>query len=131
VLVGEALIAGYNNWGQPRAKLLQLRVLRLGLLQDWNVGVGVFPEGERSTAASPSASAGPQSRGQRASHTSTGVSRARAWWRNALRDLFEQPTRRGPHKPLQLVMGSPWYSFGGSVSFVSKTSFWNTPRFPF
>ena len=26
--------------------LLQLRVLRLGLLQDGNVGVGVFPEGE-------------------------------------------------------------------------------------
>ena len=26
--------------------LLQLGVLRLGLLQDGNVGVGVFPEGE-------------------------------------------------------------------------------------
>jgi hypothetical protein len=29
------------------AGLLQLRVLRLGLLQDGNVGVGVFPEGEK------------------------------------------------------------------------------------
>jgi hypothetical protein len=28
------------------SELLQLRVLRLGLLQDGNVGVGVFPEGE-------------------------------------------------------------------------------------
>jgi hypothetical protein len=27
-------------------QLLQLRVLRLGFLQDGNVGVGVFPEGE-------------------------------------------------------------------------------------
>ena len=30
----------------PYARLLQLRVLRLGLLQDGNVGVGVFPERE-------------------------------------------------------------------------------------
>jgi hypothetical protein len=29
-----------------RSELLQLRVLRLGLLQDRNVGVGVFPERE-------------------------------------------------------------------------------------
>ena len=29
-----------------RKPLLQLRVLRLGLLQDGDVGVGVFPEGE-------------------------------------------------------------------------------------
>jgi hypothetical protein len=29
-----------------KRKLLQLRVLRLGLLQDGDVGVGVFPEGE-------------------------------------------------------------------------------------
>jgi len=28
------------------ARLLQLRVLRLGFLQDGDVGVGVFPEGE-------------------------------------------------------------------------------------
>jgi hypothetical protein len=27
--------------------LLQLRVLRLGLLQDGNIGVGVFPQGEK------------------------------------------------------------------------------------
>jgi hypothetical protein len=27
-------------------RLLQFRVFRLGLLQDWNVGVGVFPENE-------------------------------------------------------------------------------------
>jgi len=26
--------------------LLQLRVLRLGFLEDWDVGVGVFPEGD-------------------------------------------------------------------------------------
>ena len=31
---------------QPDDQLLQLRVLRLGLFQDGNVGVGVFPEGE-------------------------------------------------------------------------------------
>src|ERR1700676_814827 len=30
--------------------LLQLRVLRLGFLQDGNVGVGVFPEGEEIRA---------------------------------------------------------------------------------
>jgi hypothetical protein len=36
--------------------LLQLRVLRLGFLQDGDVGVGVFPEGENAvTAASPCA----------------------------------------------------------------------------
>jgi hypothetical protein len=35
-------------------RLLQLRVLRFGFLQDWDVGVGVFPDGEEAvTAASP------------------------------------------------------------------------------
>jgi hypothetical protein len=29
-----------------RKWLLQLRVLRFSFFQDWNVGVGVFPEGE-------------------------------------------------------------------------------------
>jgi hypothetical protein len=28
--------------------LLQLRVLRFGLFQDWYVGIGVFPEGEET-----------------------------------------------------------------------------------
>ena len=32
--------------GEITSLLLQLRVLRLGLLQDGDVGVGVFPEGE-------------------------------------------------------------------------------------
>ena len=31
---------------QTLKQLLQLRILRLGLLQDGDVGVGVFPEGE-------------------------------------------------------------------------------------
>jgi hypothetical protein len=34
--------------GSTSFGLLQLRVLRLGFLQDGNVGVGVFPEGEKS-----------------------------------------------------------------------------------
>src|SRR5712692_3904909 len=33
--------------GLEDAELLQLCVLRLGLLQDGNVGIGVFPEGEK------------------------------------------------------------------------------------
>ncbi len=32
--------------GRSHTLLLQLRVLRLGFLQDGDVGVGVFPEGE-------------------------------------------------------------------------------------
>ena len=36
----------YTGCGRTEAKLLQLRVLRLGFLQDGDVGVGVFPEGE-------------------------------------------------------------------------------------
>jgi hypothetical protein len=31
---------------RPYKRLLQLGVLRLGFLQDWDVGVGVFPEGQ-------------------------------------------------------------------------------------
>jgi hypothetical protein len=34
-------------------ELLQLRTFRLGLLQDGNVGVGVFPEGEEWNPNSP------------------------------------------------------------------------------
>jgi hypothetical protein len=30
----------------PQERLLQLRVLSFGLFQDWDVGVGVFPEGK-------------------------------------------------------------------------------------
>jgi hypothetical protein len=33
-------------WGHE-SELLQLRVLRLGLLQDGDVGVGIFPEGKK------------------------------------------------------------------------------------
>jgi hypothetical protein len=29
-----------------KAQSLELRILRLGLRQDWNVGIGVFPNGE-------------------------------------------------------------------------------------
>jgi hypothetical protein len=44
--------------------LLQLRVLRLGLLQDGNVRVGVFPEGEEVlTAANRRGAAGLESAG--------------------------------------------------------------------
>src|ERR1700751_148998 len=35
-----------KNSTQNKEGLLQLRVLHLGLLQDGDVGVGVFPEGE-------------------------------------------------------------------------------------
>jgi len=35
-----------NEKSRRRNGLLQLRVLRFGFLQDWDVGVGVFPEGE-------------------------------------------------------------------------------------
>ena len=35
-----------NESGASSASLVQLRVLRLGFLQDGDVGVGVFPEGE-------------------------------------------------------------------------------------
>jgi hypothetical protein len=39
--------SGKSCWfRQPRESLLQLGVLRLGLLQDGDAGVGVFPEGE-------------------------------------------------------------------------------------
>jgi hypothetical protein len=34
--------------GARRKCLLQLRVLRFGLFQDWYVGIGVFPEGEET-----------------------------------------------------------------------------------
>src|SRR5271170_648334 len=39
-------------------QLLQLRVLRLGLLQDGDVGVGVFPEGEEIFVSGERTSAG-------------------------------------------------------------------------
>src|SRR5690349_12830526 len=35
-----------GSWAEFPPNLLQSGVLRLGLLQDGNVGVGVFPEGE-------------------------------------------------------------------------------------
>jgi len=50
---------GYNNWQlgffcaaegcvyEDERVLLQLRVLGFGLLQDGDVGVGIFPEGEK------------------------------------------------------------------------------------
>jgi hypothetical protein len=38
--------AGRASHDVSRLSLLQLRVLRLGFLQDGDVGVGVFPEGE-------------------------------------------------------------------------------------
>jgi hypothetical protein len=37
----------YSQLADGPTILLQLRVLGLGLLQDGNVGVGVFPEGEK------------------------------------------------------------------------------------
>src|SRR5712692_4178685 len=48
VAIGEMLgrTDGKVNRNAERNGLLQLRVLRLGLLQDGDVGVGVFPEGE-------------------------------------------------------------------------------------
>src|SRR5580704_1377117 len=51
-------------WGKPQRTgqdffpLLQLRVLRFGLLQDWDVGVGVFPEGEEILVGSERPDAG-------------------------------------------------------------------------
>jgi hypothetical protein len=35
-----------NYWRESRKQLLQFRVLRLGLLRDGDVGVGVLPERE-------------------------------------------------------------------------------------
>ena len=35
--------------GHKNVELLQLLVLRLGFLQDGDVGVGVFPEGKKSS----------------------------------------------------------------------------------
>jgi hypothetical protein len=32
---------------EPLRALMQLRVLRFGLFQDWNVGVGILPEREK------------------------------------------------------------------------------------
>ena len=49
---GEPVVGG---WPTP---LLQLRVLCLGLLQDGNVGVSVFPEGEEIFVGSKRTSAG-------------------------------------------------------------------------
>ena len=40
---GPASMSALKVWSSP---LLQLRVLRLGLLQDGDVGVGVFPKGK-------------------------------------------------------------------------------------
>ncbi len=37
---------GSRQLGAMRQKSLQLRVLRLGVLQDGDFGIGVFPEGE-------------------------------------------------------------------------------------
>src|SRR5580658_5702327 len=42
----ESYAAPNGKSTRRRQKLLQLRVLGLGLLKDGNVGVGVFPEGE-------------------------------------------------------------------------------------
>src|ERR1035438_3597094 len=45
--------------GYPQGdRLLQLREFRLGFLQDGDVGVGVFPEGEEVFVGGESASAG-------------------------------------------------------------------------
>jgi hypothetical protein len=41
-----------------RIELLQLRILRLGFLQDWDVGVGVFPEREKVFVGSERPDAG-------------------------------------------------------------------------
>jgi hypothetical protein len=45
-------LPGVENWKLKRVRrwLLQLRVLGLGLLQDGDVGVGVFPKGEEIVA---------------------------------------------------------------------------------
>src|SRR5271169_1156351 len=43
-LTGTALMQAVNE--QPWVRLLQLRVFCLGFFQDWDVGVGVFPERE-------------------------------------------------------------------------------------
>jgi hypothetical protein len=42
----ESYAAPNGKSTRRRQKLLQLRVLGLGLLQNWDVGVGVFPERE-------------------------------------------------------------------------------------
>jgi hypothetical protein len=33
--------------GSERGGSLQLRVFRFGLLEDWNIGIGIFPRGEK------------------------------------------------------------------------------------
>jgi hypothetical protein len=45
-----------RSWkrGSERSDSLQLRILRFGLLQDGNVQVGVFPEGEEVLICRPS-----------------------------------------------------------------------------
>src|SRR5437660_738790 len=60
--------AQYRGGNAPVA-LLQFRVLRLGLLQDGDVGVGVFPKGSEITAAGPSGAAGRRSGDRNASRT--------------------------------------------------------------
>jgi hypothetical protein len=52
-ILGPQRTLGQMYYGTPICSL-QLRVLRLGLLQDGNVGVGVFPEGEEDFRAPPS-----------------------------------------------------------------------------
>jgi hypothetical protein len=52
---------------QSVVRLLQLRVLGLGLLQDGDVGVGVFPEGEEISVGGKGADAGGIGVGCRAS----------------------------------------------------------------
>jgi hypothetical protein len=54
-LAGRRLTRGLFDWSMSALAIycslrkrhsLELRILRLGLLQHWNVGVGVFPYGE-------------------------------------------------------------------------------------
>ena len=44
--IGTATGSRSLDAGSSSVQLLQLRVLRFGLLQDGDIGVGVFPEGE-------------------------------------------------------------------------------------
>ncbi len=44
LLIGGNVRSNLDRGQSGRKKLLQLRVLRFGLLQDGDVGVGVFPE---------------------------------------------------------------------------------------
>jgi len=46
-LAGWYFKTGCSGAGQRNRGLLQLRVLRLGLLQDRDIGVSVFPKGEK------------------------------------------------------------------------------------